>query len=132
MKIGLANVIIAFVFFELSAWEAFAISISRVVIMGILFGSPISFLYSLCGAALSFLGLIAARAMGKGISYIGSSVLCACLHNLGQSAVAACFFGVSVAAFYMPYLILTGVIFGTVTGALLNFISTKYQKVTFK
>lgn len=132
MKIGLANVITAFAFFELSPYEAFAVSLSRVIIMGILFGSPVSFLYSLCGASLSFLGLICARFIGKGISYIGSSVLCACLHNLGQAAVAAGFFGLSVAAFYLPYLLLTGVLFGTFTGVLLNFISTKYQKVILK
>ncbi|MBQ8207841.1 MAG: Gx transporter family protein [Clostridia bacterium] len=132
MKLGLANVITAFVFFEFSKGEALAVSLGRVIIMGILFGSPISFLYSFCGAFLSFLGLILARAIGKGISYVGSSVLCACLHNLGQSIVATGFFGIDVASFYLPYLLLGGAIFGTVTGILLNFISKKYQKVIFR
>lgn len=129
MKLGLANIVIAFVFFEFSLSEALSVSICRVLIMGILFGSPVSFLYSFCGAVFSFAGLITARLMGKRISYIGSSVLCAVLHNFGQSIVAAFFFGIDVAAFYLPYLLFFGCVFGAITGTLLNYISKKYQKV---
>ena len=129
IKLGLANIVIAFVFFEFSLSEALSVSICRVLIMGILFGSPVSFLYSFCGAVFSFAGLITARLMGKRISYIGSSVLCAVLHNFGQSIVAAFFFGIDVAAFYLPYLLFFGCVFGAITGTLLNYISKKYQKV---
>ncbi|MBQ8005200.1 MAG: Gx transporter family protein [Clostridia bacterium] len=132
MKIGLANVVIAFTFFEISKKTAAAVSFGRVLIMGILFGSAISFLYSAFGALLSFGGMLLISRFEKSVSYVGTSVLCACLHNVGQSAVAACFFGIEVASFYLPYLLICGVCFGSFTGALLNFISKKYVGVVFK
>ena len=129
LRLGLANIVVAFAFFEASPRMAAAVSFSRVIIMGVLFGSPVSFLYSFCGAVLSFCGLLIARLLGGRISYIGASSLCAALHNVGQAAVAACFFGVSVAAFYLPYLLVTGAFFGIVTGILLNFFSSKLGRI---
>lgn len=132
MKLGLANVIVTFAFFEVSASKSAAISFCRLIIIGMLFGSPISFLYSLCGAILSFGGLYLSRRLGGRVSYIGVSVICACLHNVGQTAVAACFFGTAVAAFYLPYLLISGAVFGAVTGFLLNFLSNKYKEIISK
>ena len=132
LKIGLANVLITFLFFFVSEWEAAAVSFCRVLIMGLLFGSAISFLYSLGGAVLAFAGLFIAKKLGERISFLGTSVICACLHNIGQMTVAAGFFGVGVLNFYLPYLLLGGVFFGALTGLLLNFTAAKYKKVIDK
>lgn len=132
MKIGLANIIVTLAFFELSTSEAFAVSTMRVIIMGVLFGSMISFFYSAMGTFFAFGGLFLSKWLGKRVSYIGTSVICACLHNLGQAVVAALFFGLRVASFYLPYLLIFGAVFGTLTGILLNFISQKYKKVISK
>ncbi len=132
MKLGLANIVVTLAFFELSRAEAFAVSAMRVIIMGILFGSIISFCYSALGALFAFGGLFIARAIGKRVSYVGTCVVCACFHNFGQALVAALFFGIRVASFYLPYLLICGAVFGTFTGVLLNFISQKYKKVISK
>lgn len=129
LKIGLANVLITFLFFFVSEWEAAAVSFCRVVIMGLLFGNAASFLYSLGGALLAFSGLFIAKKLGDKVSFLGTSALCACLHNAGQMIVAACFFGVGVLRVYFPYLIIGGVFFGALTGLLLNLIASKYKKV---
>ncbi len=132
LKIGLANIVISFAFFAMSPFCAGMISVCRIIISGLLFGGPASMLYSLCGGVLSFLGLFVAKKLGKKISFIGAGVLCAALHNIGQMIVCAVFFGLAVASFYLPYLLLSGAVFGTVTGILLNFIMKKYRRLLLK
>lgn len=129
LKIGLANIIVTVLFFCASKWEAAAVSFCRVLIMGLLFGNAVSFLYSLSGALLAFSGLIISERLGKKISFLGTSVLCACLHNIGQMIVAVCFFGTVTLRFYLPYLLAGGAVFGIITGLLLNLTVTKYEKV---
>lgn len=129
IKLGLANIVVTFAYFYMSRWEAAAVSFCRVLIMGLLFGSAVSFMYSLGGAVLAYAGLVTAERFGEKISFIGTSVLCACLHNIGQIFVAACFFGAEILPYYLPYLLLGGALLGALTGALLNLISNKYKKV---
>ena len=54
VKVGLANIAVIFSLYKLGPKEAASISVVRVLLVSFLFGSPISLIYSLTGAVLSF------------------------------------------------------------------------------
>ena len=123
IKPGLANIVITLVFFTVSGADAAAVSFCRVLVSGMLFGSPVSAVISFGGAAAAFVMLCLisrVHAMHKRITFIGVSWLCAAAHSVGQlSAVAAV--TASAGAFsYLPVMLTAACVFGTVNGALLN------------
>ena len=58
VKIGLANIITVFLLYTYGAWHAGAVSVVRVLLSSLLFGSALSLLYSLSGSVVSFLIMI--------------------------------------------------------------------------
>lgn len=115
MKVGLANIVIVFLLYRLSFRDAAICSALRVLLASLLFGSMISFAYSIAGAICSLLGMWLAR---KWFSPIGVSVIGGVLHNLGQLAVAICLVQTSALAWYFPLLLLFGTISGVCIGLL--------------
>ena len=128
MKLGLANAVVTFAFFSRSKTDAFLISAVRITVSALLFGSPVSLLYSAAGGIFAFGGLFVSLLLGKRISYIGAGVICAFLHSIGQIAAAFLYFGTPVLG-YMPFLALFSTVFGAITGAILNFILEKYERI---
>ncbi len=127
-KLGLCNILITLVFVTLSPWDAALISITRIAIMGMLFGNAASFSFSLMGGFLSYLGLwVLCRLGGRLFSMIGVSVGCAALHNLGQLLMAALWFGTDVILAYLPFLLFAALLFGTVTGILLQLLLPRVE-----
>ena len=57
VKMGLANIAVVFALYKLGWKEAAAISLVRVVLVSLLFGSIASLFYSFAGAVLSLLGM---------------------------------------------------------------------------
>ena len=57
IKLGLANSVILLLLYEVGIKEAFAVSITRVLLSGFMFGSMSSILYSLAGALSSLTGM---------------------------------------------------------------------------
>ncbi len=122
-KLGLANIIVTMIFIKISPLDAAAVSICRISIMGLLFGNIQSFCFSLCGGLLSYFGLWLLAHFGKRFfSMVGISVGCAVLHNSGQIVAAVIFFGTDVILGYLPVLLIAALIFGSLTGMLLQLI----------
>lgn len=118
-KLGLANICIMLAFYYLGAIDAFLITLAKIALTALLFGTPISFLFSLGGGLLSFCFLIISKNLIKqNISFIGISVGCAALHNVGQICVAALFFKDSAIFWYLEWLLPVSVITGLITGLL--------------
>ncbi len=129
-KLGLANILITLVFVAISPWDAALLSLCRITVMGMLFGNMNSFLFSLGGGLLSYLGLwLLARLGRRCFSMIGVSVGCAALHNLGQLLVASLWFGTEVILGYLPVLLVAALLFGTVTGMLLGAILPRFERL---
>lgn len=123
VKLGLTNLVVIFALYRMSAGDAFAISLVRVVLVSFTFGNAYAFAYSLAGAVLSFLimwGLKKSRAF----STVGVSVAGGVGHNLGQIGVAAIVLENSGIFLYLPALLisgtLAGVCIGVVGGILVN------------
>ncbi len=115
IKMGLANIAVVFTLYKLGGKEAALISLVRVVLVGLLFGNGASILYSLAGAVLSFLGMLGLKKTGI-FSEVAVSVAGGVLHNAGQIAVACWLLGTNAIAYYLPFLILSGVISGVLIG----------------
>ena len=93
----------------------------RVVVTAMLFGSGASFLYSLAGACLSLAGMAGLKRIG-GFSAVSVSVVGGVLHNLGQILMAWLLLGTGAIVYYLPYLILSGTLFGIAVGALAGYL----------
>ena len=52
VKVGLANIAVIFTLYKLGVKEAIAISMVRVLLISMLFGSPVSLIYSISGAKI--------------------------------------------------------------------------------
>ena len=115
MKLGLANIAIVFALYSLGFREALGVSLIRVVLSAILFGSVVSGLYSAAGAILSLLGMALLKKSGF-FGTVGVSVSGAVLHNLGQIGVACFILRTQALVYYLPFLILSAVVAGVVIG----------------
>ncbi len=127
-KLGLANIATLAVFVLISKKDAAVVLALRVTLMGLLFGSAVSYLFSAAGALLSYLSLLLASRLIRRCSYIGASVLCAVFHNVGQILAAVCLFGSEIILSYLPVLLIAALISGAITGLLLNLSITRLER----
>ncbi len=115
VKVGLANIAVVFVLYKLGWKEAVVISLVRVFMVSLLFGSFASFFYSVAGAALSLTGMVILKKLPS-FSYVSVSVIGGVLHNMGQIAMACILLETDVWKYYLPFLVLSGTIAGVVVG----------------
>ena len=117
VKVGLANIAVVFALYKLGWKEAVAVSLVRVVLVSMLFGSLASMFYSLAGAALSLIGMGLLKKSGK-FTEIVVSVAGGILHNVGQIAMACLILETDVLRYYLPFLLLSGTVAGVVIGVI--------------
>lgn len=116
IKLGLANIVVLAGLYIMPAKEVFAVSIARIVLMGILFYNGATLLYSMCGGILSFIVMYFMK-KNHAFSILGISAAGAVSHNAGQ-ILAAFFIIRNTSVFvYLPVLIVSGVIMGIIVGA---------------
>ena len=121
VKLGLANVATVFVMTALGKRAALLVSIVRIALTSMLFGSPVSAFYSLLGALLSFAVMILLLYI-PAFSLIGVSVGGGVFHNVGQIIAASIILGGGEVFIYLPPLIISGVVAGTFVGILSAFV----------
>ena len=127
-RLGLANVIIVAVFCLFKPIDAFAVLSVRILLMGLLFGSPTSLYFSAMGGIFSFAVLMFAKYLCKNCSFIGVSILCAAAHNTGQVIAAVTIFDAALITTYLPALLLASAVYGGIVGVLLNLLLPRLQK----
>ena len=115
VKVGLANIAVVFALYKLGWKEAAGISLIRVLLISVLFGNFASLFYSLAGAVLSLLGMILLKQSEK-FSAVAVSVAGGVLHNVGQILMACILLETDIIRYYLPFLILSGVLAGVVIG----------------
>ncbi len=129
-RLGLANVAITLTFCLLSPIDAACVSAIRILLMGLLFGSATSLYFSFLGGLCSYLMLLLLSRIGKKMSFVGVSVLCAAAHNVGQICAAMTLFGTKLVFSYLPLLLIASVLYGGVVGILLNLLLPRMQRAT--
>lgn len=119
MKLGLANLMIVIALYKMSLKETYLLSITRVVLSGFLFGNMFAILYSLAGGLLS-LTVMAVLKKAGGFSVMGVSIAGGVFHNIGQLIIAMIVVETFSVAYYIPVLLIAGVITGLLIGIAAN------------
>lgn len=115
VKLGLANVIIIIMMYFMDTKSAFFVSMVRVLLSGLLFAGFAGLLYSLAGAMCSFLVMALLKKTDR-FSIIGVSLAGGVFHNVGQIIVAALVVENVKMAYYLPFLLVSGVVTGILIG----------------
>ncbi len=126
VKLGLANIAILIVLYEIGIWEAAVVNLIRVIVAALVRGTFLSygFLMSLTGAFLSLGIMILFYLLIKKFSIIGVSVIGSIFHVTGQILIAMIYLGTAYVVFYLPFIaiaaIVTGIIVGVIAKAIIN------------
>ncbi len=123
VKLGLANLIIVIALYKLSLKETWLLAVTRVLLSGFIFGNYFSIIYSLAGSALSLLVMNYLKKRG-GFSVMGISLAGGTAHNMGQLLVAMVVVETYSVAYYLPVLLIAGVI----TGLIIGFVAAEMLK----
>ena len=115
VKLGLPNLVVVFALYRLGAWDAWGLSVVRVLLASALFGSGVSLAYSAAGAALSLAVMGLLKKTGK-FSSVGVSVAGGVSHNAGQIMVAMALLETTRLAWYLPVLWISGTVAGVLIG----------------
>lgn len=115
VKMGLANIAVIFALFRFGWKEAVALSLVRVVLVSLLFGSIGAMLYSLAGAVLSLAVMALLRRTDR-FSTVGVSVAGGVAHNAGQILMAMLILQTRQLLGYLPVLAVAGIGGGILTG----------------
>ena len=115
VKMGLANIAVIFALFRFGWKEAAALSLVRVVLVSLLFGSAGAMLYSLAGAVLSLAVMALLRRTDR-FSAVGVSVAGGVAHNAGQILMAMLILQTRQLLGYLPVLAVAGIGGGILTG----------------
>ena len=128
IKLGLANLVAIVALYTMGSKEACTLSLIRIILTGFTFGNPSSMLYSLAGGILSLLVMILAQKI-KIFSVTGVSVLGGVFHNTGQILVAALVVENERLFYYLPMLMISGTIAGTLIGILAAILIKRLERL---
>ena len=129
-KLGLANIAITLTVMLVSRRAGLLVTVLRVLISSMLFGTVTAFWFSLCGGFAAWLTTSLTKVLRdrERMTLVGVSVLSAAAHNIGQTA-AACILLLSSSPLYiLPWLLLFSVFTGIITGVISEIIYTRLRK----
>ncbi len=127
-KLGLSNVMVLLALLLFGWKEALGVLVVKVLLSSLLFGSPVSGLYGICGGALALCGMTFAGRF-KSVSTIGRSMLGAVLHNLGQVLVASALTATPKLLVYFTPLCFLALLTGSLSGVLTKEAEKRLQKM---
>ena len=131
IKLGIANVFTLFALYALGTRQAAAVLFLRIVLGSIFTGQLVSFIYSLTGGVLSFVLMILLKRFFSVKQVWVLSALCAVMHNVGQLAAAVLMTGTVQILYYLPVLVIAGIIAGTFTGLCAQLVLMRLKKQTY-
>lgn len=130
VKLGLANLIIVIALYKIPLREVYVLSIVRVLLSGVLFGNYFSIVYSLAGGLLSLTVMALLKKTG-GFSVIGISIAGGVCHNIGQLVVAMIVVETFAMSYYMPVLLVAGLITGFLIGVVADQVLRRISNIMF-
>ena len=124
IKLGLANLVVVVALYLLDAKQALIISVVRILLVSFTFGNMAALLYSIAGGLLSFVVMVLCRKI-KGLSTMGVSVAGGISH---QILVAVFVVKNLNLLFYLPVLMIAGIITGFLIGLVAGLIIPSVRK----
>ena len=118
VKLGLANIVILIILYELGILEAVIVNLLRVLVVSFARGTFLSmgFLMSLTGAVMSLGIMILFYVLVKKFSIIGVSVIGSTFHVAGQILIAMIYLGTAYIVLYLPVIAISAIITGVFVG----------------
>ena len=118
VKLGLANIVILVILYEIGIIEAILVNLLRVFLVGLLRGTFLSmgFYMSLTGAVLSLAVMIIFYLIIKKFSIVAVSVMGSIFHIFGQILIAILFLGTASVLYYLPIISISAIITGILVG----------------
>ncbi|MDQ0196291.1 Gx transporter family protein [Paenibacillus wynnii] len=130
-KLGFANIMILTCIYFLRGRDALLLVILKTLLTAFLLGTFSSLLFSLCGSLLSFLIMFLMVRFGrKRFSLIGISIAGGLAHNIGQLLAASVVFSSSSILYYLPLLLITGVVTGIAVGFAVRYLVDSLSKIS--
>lgn len=117
MKLGLANLLVVILLYKCGPRDALLLSVIRILLSGLIFGNMFSIFYSLGGGLLSLAVMIFLKKTGQ-FTVTGVSLGGGASHNVGQLLIAMFAVQTYQVGYYLPVLLIAGVITGAVIGIL--------------
>ena len=128
MKLGLANIVVVIALFLFDVKTAVVVSILRIILIAMTFGNMSMMFYSIAGASLSLLSMIAISKI-KSFSLISVSIVGGIMHNVGQIICAAFVVRTNGVFTYLPVLMIAGLVSGALIGIVAGLISVRLTNV---
>ena len=124
IKLGLPNLIIVVALYRLANLETLLISITRIMLAGLLFSGLFAILFGLSGGVISLFVMASLKRTDR-FSVMGVSVAGGVSHNMAQLAIAMVVLETTYILYYLPLLLISGVVAGLLIGIVSNEIIKK-------
>ena len=131
IKLGLANLIIVIVLYKTDWREALLLSVVRIILAGFIFGNLFSIVYSLAGGFLSLTVMVLLKRTDR-FSVAGIGMAGGVRHNIGQLVVAMIAVETYQVGYYLPVLLVAGLITGAVIGAAAGEVLKRIRNLSFQ
>ena len=127
VKVGLPNIVMVLLLYKIGSKETVIVSIIRIFLVSLLFGNLQTMTFSIAGAVLSLAGMILLKKTNW-FSCITVSIVGGILHNVGQ-IIAACFWtNTAEIAYYLPVLLVSGILAGAIIGIIAGILVKRLEK----
>jgi heptaprenyl diphosphate synthase len=128
VKLGLANIVTVYAMFTLGPADTLCILVARILLGSFFAGQIMALLYSLAGGLLCYLVMLALRRILTVKQIWVCGVLGAVAHNLGQIAVAILLTSTPALLYYLPVLMISGILAGAFTGLCAQFVANRLPR----
>ena len=128
VKLGLANLAVLLCLYLFTVKEAMLLSVVKAVLTGLLFGNLYMIIYSLAGAVLSCLVMAVMTRLGKWHVPVVSA-MGGVMHNVGQLIIAYLTIQTYGILYYVPILLIAGLITGLLIGMIVSLALPYVKKV---
>ncbi len=128
IKLGISNIVILFALFFLDKPSVFLIVLVKVTVTALLFSGMNMFFYSISGGIFSFIAMSIFKRYN--FSIYGISMAGGVFHNLGQIITASIMLDTYSVIYYLPILLISGLLVGYIIGAVCNIIVSRFKNFT--
>lgn len=133
LKIGVSNIIVLSALYLFGEWDGLFLAVAKVPLVMIV--EPqitlITLFISLSGALLSFVSMVIFKNIFK-VEIIITSCIGGIFHNVGQLMAVIIVVKLSILVWYLPFLVIIGIITGYLVGKLSSLLVSKFNLLTHK
>lgn len=129
IKLGLANIVTLILINDFKKHEVATVLILRIILGSLFSGQIMTFFYSLSGGIMCFIAMSICNKILKENALWFTSIVGALFHNIGQILIAMLILKSVNVIYYFPFLMISAIITGLLTGITAQMIIKKIKKI---